>query len=216
MAKRNIPGLKVVENKNYSWESNSITENGFTNEIITIMSQYPPDNSGDWVDNGWGNWTREKTFRVGQENYKIIPNGLVDDGWGNLTPIVPNDSLDSDTVKDVRRAVWRSNQNEDRSVAKVLNTILFKGQDFINLLISLNIVKNPSLKISYDNINIDILRDKYSKGYLNQKIILKETILPTNSSSNNLTFLGIDFSKNENVFSAIFIVILIYIIVKKP
>lgn len=165
--------------------------------MITVVtgSVYPPDNSGDWYDDGWGGWTKETSI-IGK-----IPLGYFDDGWGNLEPSKPNPTLDIATVNNVKKAKKDAKTFEDTAVGKTMNDILKYGNSFIDLLVRAKIISNANAPISYDNINQEELEKARRNGTISQS---SNVNLPTNNTPNS-AFLGIDFNKPQNIF---FLVIL--------
>ncbi len=144
----------------------------------------PPDDSGTWIDDGWGNWTQDTSI-VG-----TVPTGFYDDGWGNLAPISVNSSLDASIVENVNSTLKEAKAFKDTAVGKVLYTVLNVGQSYVNLLKNAGIIKDPTLPISYQNIDKAKLDTALKDGTLNQSVYYPENKAPVNS-----TYFGIDFSK---------------------
>jgi hypothetical protein len=165
-------------------------------EMATVVtgSVYPPDNSGNWYDDGWGNWTNEPSI-IG-----VVPKGFFDDGWGNLEPIEPNPTLDDKTVKAVQKAKKEGRIAGDSAFVKTMNDILMYGNSFIDLLTRGKVLLNPSTEISYTNIDHAELRKQRENGGLSQN---RTVDVPKNAPTNS-TFFGIDFSNGANVILVVF------------
>lgn len=144
----------------------------------------PPDDSGTWIDDGWGNWTQDTSI-VG-----TVPNGFYDDGWGNLAPIDVNPSLDAKTVESINNTLKDAKAFKDTQVGKVLYTILAVGERVIDDLIKIKGLKDPTAPISYENIDKVALEKALKEGKLKQTVYYPESQAPVNS-----TYFGIDFSK---------------------
>jgi hypothetical protein len=156
---------------------------------VVTGSVYPPDNSGNWYDDGWGNWTNEPAI-IGK-----VPTGFYDDGWGNLAPLESNPTLDATTIEAVQKTKKKAKESGNKSLEKTMNDILLYGNSFIDLLTRGKILFNPSAPISPENIDQAELERRRRDGSLSQNRTVE---VPTNKPTNS-TFLGIDFSNGLNV-----------------
>ncbi len=162
---------------------------------VVTGSIYPPDNSGNWYDDGWGNWTNDPII------IKKIPKGFFDDGWGNIEPDEPNPTLDQKTVDAVIKTKKQAKAFGDTAVGRTMNEILLYGNSFIDLLYRGKVLFNPTAPITYDNIDQEELAKARRNGTLSQNrtVSLPEVKPPTNS-----TFFGLDFSNGATIILTIF------------
>lgn len=159
------------------------------NESVWSLSVNPPDDSGSWIDDGWGNWTKTPVTS------NIIPTGYIDDGWGNvklLAPLIPNSTLDKTTIDAVETAKKEAKALNDTKVGKFLNGVLEFGNSFLKLAVGFGLVKNPSMPISYENIDKTKLQQVANSGELDRTIVIN-TPSPDPPKTNS-TYFGIDFS----------------------
>lgn len=153
-------------------------------------SPFPPDNSGEWYDDGWGGWVKDVTV-IG-----VVPTGYTDDGWGVLVPNEANPTLDKPTETAVRKAIEESKPFKQTKVGRLLTDILDFGIPRLGELINAGFLKNANAPISLSNIDIDKANAYYDKG----KAGATKTIeVPKPPETPNSTFFGIDFSNGLNI-----------------
>lgn len=159
------------------------------NESIWSLSGSPPDDSGSWFDDGWGNWVKTPTTSGS------IPDGFIDDGWGNakvLAPVFPSATLDKNTVNAVENAKKEAKSLGDTKVGKFLNGVLTYGNDFLKLAMGFKILIDPSSPVSYKNIDKTKLEEVANTGELDRSFFSKTP--NTDPPKLNSTYFGIDFS----------------------
>lgn len=159
------------------------------NESIWSLSGSPPDDSGSWFDDGWGNWVKTPTTSAS------IPDGFIDDGWGNakvLAPVIPSATLDKNTVNAVENAKKEAKSLGDTRVGKFLNGVLTYGNDFLKLAMGFKILIDPSSPVSYKNIDKTKLEEVANTGELDRSFFSKTP--STDPPKSNSTYFGIDFS----------------------
>jgi hypothetical protein len=155
-------------------------------------SVYPPDNSGKWVDDGWGGWTDDASLA------NQIPEGYFN-CWGKVViPNDPNPTLDTKTRKAVLNTLDEAKTFEKTKVGRLMSQILVYGNSFIDLLVRAKIIDNVSLPISLGNINEEELNKRLNTGELSQSTKIN-TATPPPKPPTNSTFFGIDFSNGLNV-----------------
>ncbi|MEA5402553.1 hypothetical protein VB776_06485 [Arcicella sp. DC2W] len=156
----------------------------------------PPDNSGNWVK-GLGNTWLPKT--LGGSTF-TVPSGFQNDTYftGLLSPTVYSQTLDKLTVNNINNAKAKAKEFGDTAVGGFLNQVLLYGSQFVELATKAKVLINPTLPISYENL------DKEALAKANEQGVFDKTYVGTGYRSNNgnnsngqtnSAFLGIDFSK---------------------
>lgn len=155
----------------------------------------PPDNSGNWVK-GLGNTWLSKT--LGVSTFTVPSEFQYDDYFpGLLSPTVYSQTLDKLTVNNINNAKAQAKEFGDTAVGEFLNQVLLYGSQFVELATKVKVLINPSLPITYDNL------DKEALAKANEQGVFDKTYYPSNNSNNgsnskgqtNSAFLGVDFSK---------------------
>jgi hypothetical protein len=160
-------------------------------------SVYPPDNSGNWHDDGWGGWTNDSSL------YNVVPEGFTN-CWGKvIIPNKPNPTLDNDTKKAVLKTLDESKTFDNTKVGRLMSQVLVYGNSFLSLLVRARIIDNPTLPISLSNINQEELQKMLNNGGLSQSTTVNKAPPPNNAPTNS-NFLGIDFSNGANVILLVF------------
>jgi hypothetical protein len=162
-----------------------------------------PDNSGDWIDSGWGYWTNDKSLIA------KIPDGFYDNGWGGLSPIESAPDLDESTVKNLETARSKAKEFGDTAVGKWIDIILTKGKAVLELGKGFGYFRGD-IPFTYESLDKTKIRAGQANGEtgIYDNINVKAPV-PTSNS----TYFGIDFSKPLNIVLVILALWAVYKII---
>ncbi|MEA5426810.1 hypothetical protein [Arcicella lustrica] len=141
--------------------------------------------TGNWYDTGWGAWTDDPT--------QVIPTGFYPDGSGAVAPTQVNSTLDASTVTNIKKTVDDAKANGNTALVNTLNSVLYYGNSFLDLLKKGGVLKDPISPISISNIDQAKVEEFVKSGQIQYVIQNKNPITPTTPV--NSTYFGIDFSK---------------------
>lgn len=170
-------------------------------------SLYPPDNSGEWYDDGWGGWVKDVTV-VGQ-----VPTGYEDDGWGVLVPTEANPTIDKTTETNVRKTISEAKTFGETKVGRILSDVLDFGLPVLKKLVDAGVIKNVNSPISLSNIDTEKAKAYYDKGGATTTKVIE--VPKTDPKAPNSTFFGIDFSNGLNVALLVLALIGLWMLISK-